>query len=186
MDYVNLFGIAVGLAMDAFAVSIAAGAFICVIRVRSAMKVGFTFGIFQFIMPVLGWLLAVRVRSFIGSVDHWVAFILLSFVGGRMIYESFKIEGTESRFTVLSVSWLIALGVATSIDALIIGVTFAFLNIAIVIPAIVIGIVAFFFSFIGFFLGCRLGHLFENKIEILGGVILIGIGIKILVEHLFF
>lgn len=187
MDYVNLLGIAVGLAMDAFAVSIAAGAFVCAIHFRSAFKLGVTFGSFQFIMPIAGWFLAVWIKDFIAGLDHWIAFVLLAFVGGRMIREALKIkEEQEEQLAVLSLRWLVALGVATSIDALIIGVTFALLGTAIVFPAIVIGIVAFIFSFFGFFLGCRLGHLFENKIEILGGVILIGIGLKILVEHLFF
>lgn len=186
MDIINTFGIAVGLAMDAFAVSIAAGAVICVIRFRYAFKIGITFGLFQFIMPILGWFLALQIKQLIGQFDHWIAFVLLLIVGGRMIYESFRIDERKSRFVLLSVGWLIAMGLATSIDALIIGVTFALLGSLIILPSIVIGIVAFSFSFIGFVLGCRIGHLFENKVEIAGGIILIGIGLKILIQHLFF
>ncbi|MBN1531842.1 MAG: manganese efflux pump [Spirochaetes bacterium] len=186
MEAINYIGIAVGLAMDAFSVAVAAGAVVCAIRVRSALRIGATFGLFQFLMPIVGWLLAVRFRSSIEHLDHWIAFILLAFLGGKMIYESFGIEKKESRFTLLSFRWLIALGIATSIDALIVGVTFALLGTAIMVPSVVIGVVAFLFSFAGFIIGCRIGHLFENRIEVFGGIVLVGIGVKILVEHLFF
>jgi manganese efflux pump family protein len=186
MEAINFIGIAVGLAMDAFAVSIAAGAVICAISVRSAFRIGTTFGLFQFVMPILGWLLAVRFKSYIESLDHWIAFLLLAFVGGKMIHESFSIEVKESRYELLSLRWLVTLGIATSIDALIIGVTFALLGTAIMVPSVVIGVVAFLFSFAGFFIGCRLGHLFEHRIEVFGGIVLVAIGLKILLEHLFF
>ncbi len=186
MDILNLIGIAVALAMDAFSVAVAAGAVICTIRMRHCFKIGFTFGIFQFGMPVLGWALAVRVRGYVERMDHWIAFLLLAFLGLKMIHESLKEKDRESGIELLSLRWLLLLGIATSIDALIVGVTFAFLGTSIIVPAIVIGVVAFLFSFAGFVLGCRIGHLFENRIEIAGGVILIGIGVKILIQHLFF
>jgi len=186
MDIITIFGIAVGLAMDAFAVSIASGAVVCSIKFRNAFKLSFTFGLFQAFMPVIGWYAAIRVKSFIQGIDHWIAFVLLTIVGAKMIYESFALQDNESKMELFSLKWLVALGIATSIDALVIGITFAFLNVSIVIPAAIIGIVCFTFSFFGFVIGCKIGHLFERRIETIGGIILIGIGLKILLEHLFF
>lgn len=186
MDLITLFGIAVGLAMDAFAVSIATGAVVCVIKLRNAFRISVTFGLFQAFMPVIGWAAAVRVKSIIEGIDHWIAFLLLFLVGGKMIYESIKLKDEESDMELFSFKWLITLGIATSIDALAIGVTFAFLNVSIIMPAAVIGAVCFAFSFTGFVIGCKIGHLFESRIETIGGIILIGIGIKILIGHLFF
>ena len=183
MNGVTISLIALGLAMDAFAVSVARGITIKRQRARSAFKFGMFFGSFQMIMPVAGWLAGVRLHSLIANIDHWIAFVLLAFIGCRMIYESFKPEEkTEAASHGIKV--MLFLSVATSIDALAVGLSFAFLEISIVTPVIIIGIVTFALSFIGIFIGNTIGHFFEKKLEVLGGLILIGIGIKILLEHL--
>ena len=176
--------IAIGLAMDAFAVSISSGALIKNLRYRNALQIAFFFGAFQALMPVAGWWGGLRVREYITEMDHWIAFGLLGFIGCKMISESFQLE-KEEPWNPLHVPILFFLSVATSIDALAVGITFAFLDISIVPPVLVIGAVTFLFSFAGVFLGNRFGHLFEGKIEIVGGLVLIGIGFKILMEHLY-
>lgn len=182
MTFVEILLIAIGLAMDAFAVSISCGLAVKQSRLNNALKIGIFFGGFQAGMPVIGWLLGVRLRNFICSVDHWIAFGLLLLIGCRMIYEAFK--SREKKMDFLDTHVLLLLSVATSIDALAVGVSFAFLDIFIVTPIIVIGIVTFILSFSGVFTATKFGQFFKNKIEIAGGLILIGIGIKILVEHL--
>jgi putative Mn2+ efflux pump MntP len=169
--------------MDAFAVSITNGITIKHQRINNALKIGIFFGSFQALMPLIGWLAGLRLRDFISGFDHWVAFGLLSLIGGKMIYESTKI-GDDKEIRSLNLFVLLLLSIATSIDALAVGLSFAFLKISIATPIIVIGIVTFMLSFLGVLVGNKLGHFFENKMEILGGLILIGIGIKILIEHL--
>jgi len=175
--------IAFGLAMDAFAVSIANGITIKHQRINNALKIGLFFGSFQAMMPLIGWLAGLRLTDFISGFDHWVAFGLLSLIGGKMIYESTKI-GDNKEIRSLNLFALFLLSIATSIDALAVGLSFAFLKISIATPIVVIGIVTFILSFLGVLVGNKLGHFFENKMEFLGGLILIGIGIKILIEHL--
>ncbi len=184
MDIVTIIFIAFGLAMDAFAVSITSGLTIKHLRINNALKIAIFFGSFQAVMPVIGWLAGLSLRDFIAGVDHWIAFGLLSFIGCKMIYESIKIKSSKKEINPLNVYVLLMLSIATSIDALAIGVSFAFLKISIATPIIVIGAVTFLLSFLGVFVGNRFGHFFESKIEIVGGFILIGIGIKILIEHL--
>lgn len=183
MDIVSIIFIAVGLAMDAFAVSITSGIAIRKLKVNHAVRIALFFGSFQAIMPVLGWLSGLTLKGFISSVDHWIAFGLLSFIGCKMIYESFKVEEGD-RTSPLNIGILLILSIATSIDALAIGISFAFLGISIVTPVIVIGVITFILSLSGVFIGNKFGHLFEKKVEVLGGLILISIGIKILLEHL--
>ena len=184
MDLVTILLIAVGLSMDAFAVSITHGITIRHERMNNAFRVGFFFGGFQSLMPVIGWLAGRSLRDFIAGVDHWIAFGLLGFIGGKMIYESLKLDPGKKDNTSLELSTLLLLAIATSIDALAVGVSFAFLKISIITPAVVIGAVTFLLSFLGFLVGNRVGHFFESKIEIVGGIILIGIGIKILIQDL--
>jgi putative Mn2+ efflux pump MntP len=184
MDLITITFIAFGLAMDSFAVSITSGITIRYLRIGNALKIAIFFGSFQAVMPLIGWLAGLSLRDFISGVDHWIAFGLLSLVGCKMIYESFKVESSEKAMNPLNVYVLLMLSVATSIDALAVGVSFAFLKVSIVTPIIVIGIVTFVLSLLGVFVGDRFGRFFEKKIEIVGGLILIGIGIKILVEHL--
>lgn len=184
MDYITLFGIAVGLAMDAFAVSIASGVTLKCFRVRYATRVALFFGVFQAVMPVIGWLAGMHVSTFFKAIDHWIAFGLLFFIGGKMIYESTIMEKTEKTCDPRNLLILTGLALATSIDALAVGFSFSLLNVSIWMPVIVIGVVTFVLSFIGVIIGTRFGTLFERKIELVGGVCLIGIGVKILLEHL--
>ncbi len=187
MDFATLFLIAVGLAMDAFSVAITDGIVLKRLTPGKALKVGVFFGGFQFLMPCLGWLLGSAFARYIQSCDHWIAFILLGFIGGKMLWEALgkKEDEVEVR-NPLGLKVLTLLAIATSIDALAVGVTFATMNVFILYAAGVIGFVAFVFSFAGIYIGHKFGDLFGNKAEIAGGAVLILIGIKILVEHLFF
>ena len=184
MSILTIIFIAFGLAMDAFAVSITSGITIKGLKFNNALKIAIFFGAFQAIMPLIGWLAGLGLRDFISGIDHWIAFGLLSVIGFKMIFESVKIKSNKKETNPLNVYTLLILSIATSIDALAIGVSFAFIKIFIVTPAIIIGIVTFLLSFLGIFIGNRFGHFFENKIEIAGGIILIVIGTKILLEHL--
>jgi len=185
MGIVELLLIAVGLSMDALAVSVASGALIRELRIKHALKIGLFFGGFQALMPFIGWLCGVRLKAYISGVDHWIAFIILAFIGGKMIYEAFELkEDTCRKADPCDTRLLFVLAVATSIDALAVGLSFSLLGMTILMPVLVIGAVTFAISFAGVYAGNRFGHLFENKIEIAGGVILIAIGLKILIEHL--
>lgn len=183
MDLLTVFLIALGLAMDAFAVSVTSGITMLRPGFRSAFPIALTFGFFQGFMPVVGWLAASSFARYVESFDHWIAFGLLSFIGFRMISHSGKGEA-EGCFDPLDFWVLLMLAVATSIDALAIGISFAFLQVSVVVPVLVIAAVTFLTSLLGVFLGKRWGHLFGNKVEVLGGLILVGIGLKILLEHL--
>jgi putative Mn2+ efflux pump MntP len=183
MDVLTILPIAFGLAMDAFAVSIASGVTIKDQKVAPAVKLGLCFGSFQALMPVIGWLAGLSLTELIKGVDHWAAFGLLALIGGKMIYESMKMGESGRERNPLNLPVLLMLSVATSIDALVVGLSFAFLKISIAGPVIVIGVVTFILSFFGVLVGSRRGHFFEKKMEMAGGLILIGIGIKILVEH---
>jgi len=178
--------IALGLAMDAFAVSIVSGAAYEQLKIRHALRMAVFFGGFQALMPLIGSLAGMTVRAHIAGYDHWIAFVLLSGVGMKMIYESFKIKPTKKNFNPSNILILLILSVATSIDALIIGITISLLSVPIVITAAVIGLVTFTLSYIGAYIGKKFGHFFENKIEAIGGLILIGLGAKILLEHTVF
>lgn len=184
MSIISILLIAFGLSMDAFAVSITSGITIKNLQIKNALKIALYFGGFQALMPIIGWLSGIGLRNFISTFDHWIAFGLLTFIGGKMIYESFQIEQIEKETNPLNSYVLLMLAIATSIDALAVGVSLSFLNVFIITPAIIIGIVTFILSFIGTLIGDKCGHFFEKKIEILGGVVLIGIGVKIVLEHL--
>jgi putative Mn2+ efflux pump MntP len=184
MDMLTIVLIAVGLAMDSFAVSITSGLAVKEMKVSKAVRVGIFFGTFQALMPVLGWLAGLSVADLIAAVDHWVAFALLAIIGSKMIIESVRLESREKQRDPMNVYLLLTLAVATSIDAFAVGITFALLDVSIVTPIVVIGVVTFSMSFLGVYLGNRVGHLFERRIEIVGGLILIGIGLRILIEHL--
>ncbi|MCK4271119.1 manganese efflux pump [bacterium] len=184
MNIVTIVFVAFGLAMDAFAVSIASGVAIKNLRINHAFRIALFFGLFQAVMPVIGWLAGIGLKDFICGVDHWIAFGLLSMIGCKMIYESTKLETERKKINPLNVSVLLMLSIATSIDALAVGVSFAFIQMAIITPIIVIGIVTFLLSYLGTFVGNKFGHFFERKIELAGGLILIGMGTKILIEHL--
>jgi putative Mn2+ efflux pump MntP len=176
--------IAFGLAMDAFAVSVASGLEMTRLRISHAMRMALSFGFFQALMPIIGWAAGNQARLFISGMDHWIAFGLLTAIGIKMIYEAFKIKEKADEPEEMSIYILLILSLATSIDALAAGVSLSFLNVAIIVPSIIIGAVTFLLSLAGVLIGRRFGHFFETKIEIAGGLILIGIGIKILIEHI--
>lgn len=177
--------IGIGLAMDAFAVSITSGITIRKMKLRHAFMISSFFGFFQAIMPLLGWTVGLSFRSYIQSLDHWIAFFLLGFIGTKMIIDSRK-EDKEDSFDPLNVYILFTLSIATSIDALAVGITFSFLDIEIWQTSFVIGIITFIICLIGTKIGKTYGHLLEDKVEVAGGLILIAIGLKILIQHLFF
>ena len=182
MGFIELLLIAVGLSMDAFAVSVCKGLSVKKAGVKHAALAGLYFGGFQFLMPVIGYLLGFRFESVIETVDHWVAFVLLAFIGGSMIRESFgKDEGMNDDF---GVKTMLLMAVATSIDALAVGITFAFLNVQILPAAGLIGVTTFLLSFVGIYIGNVFGTRYKSRAELAGGVILVLIGVKILLEHL--
>jgi putative Mn2+ efflux pump MntP len=184
MDFSTIFIIALALSMDAFAVSIAGGIIIKKQKIYNAVKFGLCFGGFQMLMPVMGAMGGKRFHYFIAGFDHWFAFGLLFIIGIKAIWEAGKMKSIEDRAASLSFMVLINLGLATSMDALAVGLSLAFINVSIVLPVIIIGIITFCMSFSGFFIGSKFGHFFENKVGIAAGIMLIGIGVKILFEHL--
>jgi putative Mn2+ efflux pump MntP len=183
MDLITICGIGIGLSMDAFAVSISCGLTIKNLKKRNAFKIGAFFGGFQAIMPVIGWLAGVNVRKLISGLDHWIAFGLLAIVGARMIHEALKEDDCGKRLNPLDTKTLLLLSIATSIDALAVGLSFAFLDISIVFPVIIIGLITFTISFAGVLGGKKIGQAFRKKVEITGGAILILIGLKIFIQH---
>ncbi len=183
MGLVELIILSVGLAMDAFAVSICKGLAMKKMKWKNAIIIGLYFGIFQAIMPLIGYLLGVRFQSAITSIDHWVAFVLLVGIGANMIREAMSKEKEEASDSI-KVKDMLILAIATSIDALAIGITFAFLEVNITLAVSLIGIITFIISVIGVKIGNIFGDKYEKKAELVGGIILIGLGIKILIEHL--
>jgi len=177
--------VAVSLAMDTFAVSIITGAVYKQLKVRYALRMAGFFGGFQAFMPLVGYMAGMGLKEYITGCDHWIAFGLLVAVGGKMIYESFSMRPTDDKFDPANVLVLLVLSVATSIDALAVGVTLPLLKVPMATAVAIIGTVTFALSYIGVFVGKRFGHFFENKIEAFGGLVLIGLGVKILAEHLF-
>jgi len=186
MTLITIIIIALGLAMDAFAVSIVSGAVYKRLNITHALTMAAFFGAFQALMPLVGYLAASAVNDYIADYDHWIAFGLLSIVGGKMIVESFKIKSKKQNFDPSNLIILLVLSVATSIDALAIGVTLSFITQSIVKAVMIIGIITFILSYLGVFIGKKFEHFFESKIEALGGIILIAIGVKILLQHLLF
>ena len=182
MDLITIIMIAFGLAMDAVAVSIVSGLTIKKLRISDAFKIALFFGLFQMLMPVIGWLMGLGFEDFTSSSAHWVAFGLLSFIGCKMIYEATKKTSNVEK-NPLNNYVLLLLAIATSIDALAVGISFALLQTAILVPVIIIGVVTWGLSFAAVFIGNRFGRFAGNKIEIAGGLILIGIGVKILIQH---
>jgi manganese efflux pump family protein len=179
----QIFFIAFGLAMDAFSVSIAGGMKSQKGKIIHAVKVALFFGLFQAGMPVIGWLVGGVAREFISGIDHWIAFILLGIIGIKMILEAFG--AVEEEKNIYNTKTLLVLSVATSIDALIVGITLNLLEIPFLVSIILIGIVTFVLSFLGFLFGKQFGTVFGKRVGILGGAVLIIIGLKMLIEHLF-
>ncbi len=185
MGLIELFLIAVGLSMDAFAVSVCKGLAMPKCTFKKAAIVGLWFGGFQALMPAIGYVLGAQFQEAIASIDHWIAFVLLALIGGNMIHEALDNDEEEADAS-LDVKTMFLLAVATSIDALAIGITFAFLKVNIIPAVCFIGIVTFIISFAGVKIGNVFGARYKNKAEIVGGVILILLGLKILLEHLGF
>jgi putative Mn2+ efflux pump MntP len=184
MSLLSIIAIAVGLGMDAFAVAIAVGSRIQ-LSFRPVFRLSFHFGLFQFMMPVIGWLVGAQVSKYISTYDHWVAFILLALIGFKMIFESFQEKEDHSMLSDPTRKWqLVILSVATSIDALSVGFSLALLNVAIIHISIIIGVMAAAMTVLGMAFGRLLGIKFGRYMEFIGGLILIGIGVKILLEHL--
>jgi manganese efflux pump family protein len=181
LSWTSLLGIAVGLAMDAFAVSIAAGLAVSSVTPRHVFRIGFHFGLFQFMMPVIGWLAGGQLAAYFGDYDHWVAFALLAYVGGRMLWEARREKkAEESGRDPTRGLMLVTLSIATSLDALAVGVSMAFLGVSVWIPAVVIGIVTATLSAVGITFGGRIGPRWERWAEAAGGIVLISIGLKVL------
>ena len=184
MDLITIVGLAIALAMDAFAVALGTALTLQSMTRRHLFRLSWHFGLFQALMPIIGWLAGRTIQKWIVSVDHWIAFGLLGFVGGRMLWEAFHPE-TKTQSGDPTRGWsLIVLSVATSIDALAVGLTLAMLDVSIWLPSLVIGLVAGVLTVVGMLLGRRLSGHWGSRVEIFGGLVLIGIGIRVLVEHL--
>ena len=186
MSLLEIVLIALGLSMDAFAVSVTLGLSVEKPKVREIVIPGIFFGLFQALMPLIGYFAGINFAERIQKFDHWIAFVLLGIIGGKMIKESFsknKEETNENSFLFIK---MLILAVATSIDALAVGITFAFFQINIINAVIIIGLTTLFISMIGVKIGNIFGIKFKSKAEFSGGAVLILLGIKILIEHLFF
>lgn len=183
MGILELILIAIGLGMDAFAVSICKGISMSKMNWKKAIIIGLYFGIFQALMPVIGFTLGKTFENLVTSIDHWIAFGLLLIIGIKMIIDAFKEDNISVND---SINWkvMVILAIATSIDALAVGITFAFLQVNLLLAVLIIGIITFILCVIGTKIGNNFGNKFENKAEILGGIVLILIGVKILLEHL--
>ena len=182
MTFVELIIIAIGVSMDAFAVSISKGLSAPKLKARNAATAGLWFGGFQALMPVVGYYLGVSFADLVSSVDHWIAFVLLGIIGGNMIKESFEKDSCDIEAD-FSVKAMFPLAIATSIDALAIGVSMAFLGVNIWSAVLLIGITTGLFSFVGVYIGKFFGFRYKSKAEFTGGFILLAMGLKILLEH---
>ena len=186
MNFISILLIAIGLGVDALSVAVATGGLLGRPSWQAVLRMSFSFGFFQFVMPLIGWFAGREVARLIEFFDHWVAFGLLLAVGGKMIFEAFREkEAGQAATPDPTRGWtLLMLSVATSIDALAVGLSLAFLGEEILLPSVVIGIAAFAMTWVGMVFGARAGRLFGKKVGVAGGAILIAIGIKILIEHM--
>ena len=178
--------IGIGLSFDSFAVSVSCGLMKQEIRFKQALPIAFSLALFQAAFPLLGWFAGSTLHNFIRSVDHWVAFMLLAIIGIKMIVEGVKPNGTLQNFNPFSIRLVLSLSVATSIDALVVGLSFGFLEIPILYPVLIIGVVTFIASMLGMLFGKNVPAKRSHQSLILGGIILIAMGTKILIEHLWF
>lgn len=184
MSLITIFVLAVALGVDAFSVAIGIGAANSKKSLAPVWRLSAAFGIFQFVMPLVGWLAGSTVVTIIAGFDHWIAFALLALVGGKMIREGFEKESDEEKADQMQGWPLLVLSIATSIDALAVGFSFSVLKTPILFPAVIIGVVCFCMTAGGMIFGKVLAKLFGKKVEIFGGLVLIAIGVKILAEHL--
>lgn len=186
MQYLTILLIAVGLSFDSFAVSTSSGILLKDIKFSDAMKISFSLAFFQGLMPLLGWLAGFAFKLYIEDIDHWIAFGLLSAIGFKMIYEALKHESVRKQLNPLNFKVMLSMSVATSIDALIVGISFAVIKIKIIPSVIIIGAVTFIIGMLGILFGKKAGKQLGKELDIIGGLILIGIGVKILIQHLYF
>lgn len=184
MGFIEIFFIGVGLAMDAFAVSVCKGLSVKDIDLKKSCTIALYFGSFQAIMPYMGYIFGSTFQGLITKYDHWIAFMLLTVIGIKMIRDAIINQNYDEKNDDISIKTMLILAIATSIDALAVGITFSFFKINIIMAISIIGIVTFILSYIGVKVGTRFGDKFERKSEIFGGIILILIGIKIVIEHL--
>ena len=184
MDLIAFIVIALVLSIDSFTVSLASGIVIKRLTLNGVLKIAVLFGFFQAMMPLIGWLSGIGIKSLISDLDHWIAFGLLCLVGFKMVYDSLKGGEEIKNDNPLKTGLLVTLGVATSIDALAIGMSFAFLDVSIFVLIIIIGIITFIMASIGVFLGNRFGKVLDRRVMVVGGIVLVVLGVKILVEHL--
>jgi putative Mn2+ efflux pump MntP len=184
-DFASIFLVALSLSADCFAVALSSAVATRRVQVSQILRMSLSFGIFQTAMQLAGWLAGKTVVGLISGFDHWIAFGLLAFVGGRMVWESFHEENEAKEGVDITTGFpLIALSVATSIDSLAVGLSYAFISIGIALPSILAGVIAFTVTATGFLLGKKVGELFGRRAETVGGLVLIGIGLRILVEHI--
>jgi len=187
MDLISIFIIAISLSIDSFAASVVLGSNSSQFKITNILKVALIMSFFQVLMPFIGWGIGDKFKYLIESFDHWIAFVLLISVGGKMLYESLsKDDSSNNNFKISNFYVLVTLGISTSIDALVVGISFGILRVSVVTPIIIIGITTFLFSSVGVLLGGKFGKHLGGKFEIIGGVVLILLGIKILIEHLYF
>ena len=186
MSIIEIALIGVGLAMDAFAVSICKGLAMRRMNYKKAIIIAAFFGVFQALMPALGYVLGTTFANKIAAIDHWIAFILLALIGANMIKEALSSDDDECQDDSLRLGVLIMLSIATSIDALAVGITFAFFNVSLLLSVSMIGIITFIICVIGVKVGNVFGEKYKSKAELAGGLILIVMGAKILIDHLFF
>jgi putative Mn2+ efflux pump MntP len=185
MDIFTVLVLAVGLSMDSFAVSISCGLAEQKVSFTHAMKIALNFAFFQGMLPIVGWFMGTSVKIYVEKIDHWIAFALLAYLGGKMIYEGITMPTDKKESDIYSFRHIMTLSIATSIDALVVGFSYALAETEKIFGgAVIIGGVTFFFSMLGIRIGKDVGGKFGSKVEILGGIILIGIGLKILIEHL--
>lgn len=184
MGIVAVILIALSLTIDTFAVSVTTGLLETKIKMWQGVRIAIIFAFLQAIMPVIGWFLGIQISHLINAYNHWIAFALLIIIGGKMLFDAFKKDEEKKPINPFDFKVIIGLGIATSIDALIIGVSFAFFEVNIWLAAFITGFFTYFVAMIGMLLGKKIGHLIGNKAEIVGGLVLIGIGVKILIENI--
>ncbi|MFH2143085.1 MAG: manganese efflux pump [Bacteroidota bacterium] len=185
MDFTSIILIAIGLSLDCFAISMTGGIILKERKLIKILQLSLLFGVFHIFMPVIGWLLGFKLKSYIQDYDHWIAFLLLSLIGFKMLYEGIRCKKTDNEILTFSKLWpLLGLAIASSIDALVVGISLAVIDISIYITAIIIGSVTFIITFLGGILGNKISKYIKFRMDIIGGIVLILIGIKILIEHM--
>ncbi len=185
MDVLSLTLIGVGLSIDSLAACVTTGACSKSLKIKQAIKIATLMAFFQGAMPLIGWFIGISFKTLVESYDHWVAFILLLSVGGKLIYDGIQNANSTAKTSPTNNLLLIGMAFATSIDAMILGIGFGLIELNILLAMLIIGLTTFLFSIFGLFVGNKIGHKINKGIEIFGGLILIGLGFKILVEHIY-